>query len=430
LVSLAFLTCALGADLELLDEEVRCDPQKPPCLLRVRATGGHLQEVVARQAATAQALMVESNQIFAPQGQTVALTLAIKKEALPSGSRHEIPLEVHFKSAGKPGQSKKARLVIDLAAPSLNVFEGKPVAVRAVRPIFGIASGAATVLVRTAEGLTQCPAIQGVEFYRTVGEERYAMQPESHGIRIDQSAGCALVLAFALPPGNYTTAGGAVYLRAAGFTTDTPVSLVIRIKDYWWWPLIALIAGHLVMWAIRLWVSRLRPRHLNHSRILRMNEDLRLLELQMGSLSEEDRDRIRKFKAKLAQAGRLNDEGDAAAADALLQEAQTILDSLGVEQVRAVKREAHPPEPPPGRLGFVTRPIRRLGTLIVQWDLPVEFVAMAISILLGAQLFANADRFGTYEDYLKVFLFGFGISTTTQGFLAVLGQLKPSAKAV
>ena len=78
---------------------------------------------------------------------------------------------------------------------------------------------------------------------------------------------------------------------------------------------------------------------------------------------------------------------------------------------------------PPGNI------VKRLTSRIRLNDFLVESAALAISLLLGAAMYFEADRFGTYTDYLKLFLFAFGISTTTQGFGTVLDRLKSGKSA-
>jgi hypothetical protein len=417
----------LGADLDIVDSEIRCDFEKP-CILRVQARGGHLREVHVEPVDKAQA--IESNKVFAPDGVLTALTLTLKDKS--AVGQQDIPLDIHFLADGKPGPPKRARLIVGSAAPTLSVFEGKPVAIRAVREVFTPAVGQARVQVRASKALAACPQVSGTDLYRTEDEERYALADGTHEATIDTSKpGCSMNVAVELPAGNYTAAGGTVYLKAPGSDQEVGIPILIRIKDRSVFPLCVLILGHLVMWALRLWVGQIRPLHLNNTRMLELTEDLRQFELNAAPLSDADLAQVLKLKAVLARARRLNDTGDTAAVAPLLDQVTTTLDTLtnGAVSARMVQSRVQNVQNIPSGGNVVGRQFRRLGALIVRWDLPVEFVAMAISILLGAQIFASAARFGTYEDYLKVFLFGFGISTSTQGFLAVAGQLKPSNRA-
>ncbi len=413
--------CATAADLQVLDEDLRCGPRSP-CVLRVRAQGGHLQRVHAKAADASQAGTFESNSVFAPADAVAAITLKLNEGAAVNGA--SIPIDIHFTSDGKAGSAKKARLTVEAAASELVVFDSKPVYILAKRNPLGAASGVAGQLtVRSPAPLTRCPEAAGADVYRTSGDERYALEDGSITAGVTGTASsCRLSIAVSLPPGNYTSAGGAAYLRA-GSGKDIAVPILIRIKDNWGWPLTVLILGHAVMWSVRLWMGQIRPRRLNQSALLRLSEELRLFEARVGDPAPESRETIRGIKVKLAGARRLNEDGDAAAAARTVAEARSMLDGLSGAPVRmsAVAVEAAD-APAPGFMGRV----RSAGDLIAAWDLPVELVAMAISILIGSGLFANATQFGTYEDYLKVFLFGFGISTSTQGFLAVLGQIRPA----
>jgi hypothetical protein len=62
--------------------------------------------------------------------------------------------------------------------------------------------------------------------------------------------------------------------------------------------------------------------------------------------------------------------------------------------------------------------------------LALTVIAMILATLTGFLFYYSGKPFGTFEDYCRSFLWGFGVNTTLQGFAAILGAITTQSDSV
>jgi len=290
-------------------------------------------------------------------------------------------------------------------------------------------AGDTSFLIRSTADASP-PRLVASEFHRMVGEDLYALTGALQEPVLGGEAGIFPFRAgISLPSGNFTAASGNLWFRSPdGSLLKVPLQL--RIEDTMYFPLLVLIAGHGAVWMLRR-LTEGRPRKLVQLRLLQIEQDLRVYERDHTPLPDAEQKLIRDIRAHVATGRRLLEQLDIPAASEAATRAESALQGLG-NGARTESAVRVTPAAAPAALSQAEQRIeiiRRLARAIRRNDLLVELVAMAISILLGAQLYTESDRFGTYSDYLKILLFAAGISTSTQGFSNVLTRLQSKQPA-
>lgn len=421
-------------DLIVLDKDKSCTMEElaaGACGIRLRAEGGAVLDIKGTPDSPELAKRLTTNQFALPDDGTGLLKLKFASSAGPPLEAQSVKLIIDWKLASTQQKPKEATVTIRKSTSVYEVFDGKPVSVLLRRGWSGpfaqsshglgaMPSGTTNFLIRSTAAASP-PQLIAWEFHRMVGEELYALQGSLHDPVLRGEAGIfPFQVAISVPSGNFTAASGDLWFRSPD-GSSLKVPLQLRIKDTMYFPLLVLIAGHLALWVLRR-TTEGRPRKLLQLRLLNIEQDLRVYERDNTPLSAQDQKLIREIRAEVATGRRLLEQLDTSAASEAATRAESSLKGLGNGVAAAATvAAATPAAPPPSEQPIEI--VRRLARAIRRNDLLVESVAMAISILLGAQLYTEADRFGTYSDYVKILLFAAGISTSTQGFSNVLARL-------
>jgi hypothetical protein len=416
---------AMAAELIVTEPEKTCSLEEvgaAKCLLQLKATGATYLGVKGRVAEGPAAAKLTTNELAVPDGGTAVLTVKVADGTFSGAGPHVVTVLIDSR-IGKTAQTpKRAQLTIQGTDSPFTVFNGRPVTLLFTRQWLREPETGISFVLRSAETARK-PRFVSSEFYRTVGEENYILDGLVKDASID---GDAKALPFSatvrLPRGNYNSAAGSLIFQTAN-GKDFVVQLLCRIKDDWPLPVAALIAGHLFILLVRRWSQVERPAKVLLLRMLTVLEAVRAFELANPTPADNDKLRLRQIKTLIASARRNLELRKLDQASRQVEQADNLLHAMeglpGLAPATTQESGALPREQSAGIRGLVGQ--IRLA------DLLVELAALTISLLLGAAMYFEADRFGTYSDYLKLFLFAFGISTTTQGFSSVLAQFKGAA---
>jgi len=216
--------------------------------------------------------------------------------------------------------------------------------------------------------------------------------------------------------------------RSPRLGSETTVKLEAVIRDHWFWAFLVVLLGTLFSYLALDWESIRRPMLLLKVEAERIEEAARLIQRQYPDRSQA----LEEVYKALRDARHFIDLLDEAKAKQQIDAAQNKLN-----QISGPAQVAPPSIPLMSVLGYrlFQSPLQNLRALVAAptedlmirrirvYDQLLRLLAVLIVTLLGLQAVYQNQPFGGW-DYIKAFIWGFGIDQTVKGFGPVLSKLR------
>lgn len=219
-------------------------------------------------------------------------------------------------------------------------------------------------------------------------------------IEIDKQAR-KLIARISVPPGTKELFG-ALRINGPGLKQELTQPVIVRVKDWWLFPLLAIATGYLLSFLLTNWAILRQQESLNQIRKQQVHQAIH--DLADGRRSQTPS--FAQVEGLLHQADVAAISGDVDKTKALLQDASTALDLL----------RSTPSAQGPG----VSR-VNQRGSF---W---LSALGAVLTLLAAFWVIWQSESFSGLGDYLAAVLAGFGIDQSIQGLAPILNRRRGTA---
>ena len=214
-----------------------------------------------------------------------------------------------------------------------------------------------------------------------------------------------LVARISVPPGARELFG-ALRISGPGLKQEVTQPVIVRVKDWWLFPLLAIAAGYVLSFLATKWAAQGQQETFNLIRKQQIHQAIRDLADRRRSPAAPD---FAQVEGLLHQADLAAISGDVGKTKVLLQDASTALDLL----------RSTPSAQAPGIFSVNRSPLANF------W---LAALGAILTLLAAFLVIWQSESFSGLGNYVAAFLGGFGIDQSIQGLAPILQRRRGAAK--